>query len=91
MIPELAIPCRFDAVRCADIFHGRIGDVLADVGQGTRDAVVASGRVVLREPQDQVDDDLADAWPTWFLLPTVAVIPFLGHELLAESRGVCRE
>jgi hypothetical protein len=77
----LSLRSRFDTVRCEDIFHGGIGDVIADIGQGALDAIVTPGRVVLREPQDQVHDDLANAWPPWFLLPTIAVIPFLGYEL----------
>jgi hypothetical protein len=48
-------------MRFEDIFHGGIGDAVADISQGALDAVVAPGRVLLREPQNQIDDDLADA------------------------------
>ena len=78
-------------MRFADIFHGSIGDAVANVGQGALDAVVAPGRVLLREPQDQIDDDLTDAWPTWLLLPTITVIPFSGPRVVGANGGLCRE
>ena len=68
-------------MRFEDVFHGGIGDAVADISQGALDAVVALSRVLFLKPQDQIDDDLTDAWPTWLLLPTITVIPFLGHEL----------
>ena len=44
-----------------DVSDGRIGDLVADVGQGALDTIVNSGRVPMSEPQDQVNDDLAEA------------------------------
>ncbi len=67
---------------------GTMSEAELHVLRARLDAIVTPGRVFFREPQDQVDDDLANAWPTWFLLETIAVIPFPGHELSmpAENR-----
>ena len=57
----LSVRSRFDAVRFEDVADGRVGDVVADVGQRTLDAVVSPGRILFGEPQDQVHDHLANA------------------------------
>ena len=47
-----------------DVVDSRVGNMVVDVGQGALDAITSPGRVLLGEPQDQVHDDLAEAWPT---------------------------
>ena len=63
-----------------DVADGRVGDMVADVGQGALDAIVTPGRVLMSEPQDQVDNDLVDTWSAHGLA-FAAVILFLGNEL----------
>ena len=80
----LSLRSRFDTVRFEDVFHGGIGDIIANIGQGALDAVEAPSRVFPGEPQNQVDDDLADAWSAdGFSL--VTVVPLLRHELLVPA------
>ncbi len=45
--PAFPAWCRFDSVLLENIAHGLIGDVVANIGQGTLDPIVASTRVFL--------------------------------------------
>jgi len=76
----LPIRIRLDPVCFEDVADGRVGDMVADVGQGSLDAIVTLGRVLTSEPQNQVDDDLPVAWSA-HRLAFAAVIPFLDNEL----------
>ena len=58
---SLPIRSRFDSVLLEYVADGRVGDVVANVCQGTLDSVVAPGRVFLGESKDQIDDHLADS------------------------------
>jgi hypothetical protein len=62
-----------------NIAHCLIGDVVANIGQGTLDPILAPSWVFLGKSQDQVDDDLADSWSA-DVLPLIAVVPLLGNQ-----------
>lgn len=76
---SFSIRRRFDPVLLENVANGRVGNVIANVGQGTLDSVVTLGRILLRKAKDQVDNDLADSRPV-HRFAALAVIPFRGHE-----------
>ena len=51
----LSVRSWLDTVRFENIAHGRVADVVAEVGQPALDAVVTPTGILLSEPQDQVD------------------------------------
>lgn len=55
---SFAVRCRFDTVLLENVAHSRVGDVVADVGQRTLNAIVAPGGILFGELHDQVDDCL---------------------------------
>ncbi len=60
---SLAFPVRrrFDSVFLEYVADRRVGDVVADIGQGTLDTVISPGRVFLGESKNQVNDHLSDS------------------------------
>ena len=70
---RLSFPVRrgFDSVLLENVANGRVGDMVADVGQRALDSVVASGRVFLSETKDQVDNHLT--YPRATRLPTLPI------------------
>ena len=45
------------------LVYRRVADVVTNIGQGTLDPIITPGGILLGEPQDQVDDELANARP----------------------------
>ena len=58
--------------------------MVADIGQGTLNAVIAPAGILLREPQDEIDDDLADTRPA-DIITLLALIPLLGHQFAVPA------
>ena len=83
----LSIACRFDAVLFEDVADGLIGDLVAQIGQCTLNAVVTPGRILACHAEHQLDDFLGHRW-TADRLAFVTVIPFLSDEraMPAENR-----
>ncbi len=78
--------CWFNAVCFQHVGHSRITNVEADIGQGTLDAIVASGGIFLCKSQDRIDDDLTDAWAS-DCLSFLAVVPLLHHQLTVPAKN----
>src|SRR5205085_12454086 len=66
---------RLDAMLFQDVGHAGIGDLMAQIGQGTLNAVITPGGVLLGEAHHQIPNFPGERQASWFLLPTVAVVP----------------
>ena len=84
---SLSLTCRFDAVLFQDVTDGLVGDLVAEVGQRSLDAIVTPGRILACHAEHQLDDFLGHG-RTADRLALVAVVPFLSdeHPMPAEDR-----
>jgi len=74
---SFAIRCWFDTVLLEDIADRLVGDVVAQVGQGALDAIVAPRRIFPCDARYQVHDLLLHTWSTDGFA-ALAVVPLLG-------------
>ena len=64
-------------VSLEDVTHRLIGDLVAQIGQGTLEAVVSPSGMLPSKPQNKIDDLLPDTWPT-HRVAALALIPLFG-------------
>ena len=63
---------------------------MADIRQRSLNPVETPAGILLGETQHEIHDDLTDARTARFLLTTIAVIPFLRHELPVPAQNGIR-
>jgi hypothetical protein len=73
-----AIGCRVDSIRFQDIGDGRVADRVADFGKLALNPIAAPARIFLSKLQNQIDDDLTDAWPSLSFILSIRVVPLGG-------------
>ena len=79
-----------DAVSLEDVADRLIGDLVAEIGQGTLDAVVSPVRILLGHTKNKLFDFIRDSRSSWFLFAPIGVVPFLRHQLTMPTENRVR-
>ena len=74
-----------------DIGNRRVANLVADLGELALNPVATPGGILLGKLQSQIDNHLADSWPSLFFL-SIRIVPFGGEQLsMPTEDGVRRE
>src|SRR4029077_10898033 len=77
---SLPLGRRLDPVLLQDVLYGRVGDPVAEVGQGSLNAIVAPTGILLRQANDQVSDLVGKQRSSGLLWATGTIVPFSSDE-----------
>ncbi len=68
----------------------RVANLIADFGKLPLNPVESPSWILSGELQSQINDHLADSWPSLFFLPSIRIVPFPGDQLTVPAQDRVR-